>query len=46
MQAGDVPSTSADVKSLSEDFGYKPSTTIREGIKNFVAWYKDYYQIT
>ena len=46
MQAGDVPSTSAAVKSVSEDFGYKPSTTIREGIKNFVAWYKDYYQIT
>ena len=43
MQPGDVPSTVADIKKLRK-LGWKPTTRIEEGIKNFVAWYKDYYK--
>jgi UDP-glucuronate 4-epimerase len=46
MQAGDVPSTYADVSRLEKDLGYKPQTTVTEGVKRFVEWYKEYYQIT
>ena len=45
MQPGDVPSTCADVKDLVQDFGYKPETTVEEGIARFVDWYKDYFKI-
>ena len=45
MQPGDVPSTWADTKLLETLTGYKPSTTVREGVANFVAWYRDYYAI-
>ncbi len=45
MQAGDVPETYADVESLIKDVGYKPDTPIEEGIKRFVAWYREYYQV-
>jgi UDP-glucuronate 4-epimerase len=45
LQPGDVPDTFADVDDLVRDVGYKPATPIEEGIRNFVAWYKDYYQI-
>lgn len=45
IQPGDVPDTYADVEALVSDVGYKPSTTIEEGIENFVAWYKKYYQL-
>ena len=45
MQAGDVPETYADVDTLIEDVNYQPQTTIETGIANFVAWYRDYYQI-
>jgi UDP-glucuronate 4-epimerase len=43
MQAGDVPATFADVEDLMEDVGFKPATPIAEGIRRFVAWYRDYY---
>jgi len=43
MQAGDVPSTYADVTDLIEDLGYKPSTSIEEGIDKFVDWYKEFF---
>ncbi len=43
MQQGDVPATYADVDDLIQDTGYAPSTTIEEGIANFVHWYKQYY---
>jgi UDP-glucuronate 4-epimerase len=43
MQPGDVPSTMADVAELESAVGFRPSTTIREGIGRFVAWYKEYY---
>ena len=43
MQAGDVPITYADIDELVEDIGFKPETSIEEGIKQFVDWYKVYY---
>ena len=45
LQPGDVPDTFADVDDLVKDFGYKPSMTVQEGVKNFVEWYKDYYDL-
>jgi UDP-glucuronate 4-epimerase len=45
MQPGDVPATYANVDDLVRDVGFKPDTPIEEGIKRFVAWYKDYYGI-
>lgn len=44
MQAGDVPVTYADTTPLEEDFGYKPNTPLREGLRNFAEWYKLYYE--
>jgi len=46
IQAGDVPATYADVDDLIKDVGFKPSTSIEEGIKKFVEWYKEYYKIS
>ena len=43
MQAGDVPITFADTSSLEADFGFKPSTSLRDGIRKFAEWYKDFY---
>lgn len=43
MQAGDVPITYADVSELEKDFGFKPKTSLREGLRNFAAWYKKFY---
>ena len=43
MQPGDVPSTSADVSELEAAVGFRPRTTVEEGIANFVRWYKEYY---
>jgi len=45
MQDGDVQRTYADVNDLINTIGYKPSTPIKEGIKKFVDWYKEYYRI-
>jgi UDP-glucuronate 4-epimerase len=45
LQAGDVPATYADVDDLMNDVGFKPATSIEEGIKRFVAWYVDYYHV-
>ncbi|MCW1383835.1 NAD-dependent epimerase [Novosphingobium sp. KCTC 2891] len=42
LQAGDVPDTFADVSDLERDLGYKPATTVREGVAAFVAWYREY----
>ena len=44
MQAGDVPDTFADVSSLVNQVGYKPSTTVDEGVAKFVEWYRSYYK--
>ena len=43
MQPGDVPVTYADVTPLERDFGFKPSTSLREGLRKFAKWYKEYY---
>lgn len=43
MQPGDVPITYADTSALEGDFGFKPSTSLREGLRNFSKWYKDFY---
>ena len=45
MQPGDVPDTYANVQALIDDVGYKPKTQLKEGISNFVNWYKDFYKI-
>lgn len=44
MQPGDVPVTYADTTPLEEDFGYKPSTSLRDGLRAFAEWYQEYYQ--
>lgn len=46
MQAGDVPITYADTGALERDFGFKPSTEIRSGLRKFAEWYKEYYDIS
>lgn len=43
MQPGDVEITYADVTALQEDFGFKPSTPLRDGLRSFAKWYKEYY---
>ena len=43
MQPGDVPITFADTTALQKDFGFKPSTSLRTGLKNFAEWYKEFY---
>ena len=44
MQPGDVPVTYADTSALERDFGFKPSTTLREGLRRFAEWYHEFYQ--
>lgn len=43
MQAGDVPITFADTTPLERNFGFKPSTTLRDGLRKFAEWYKEFY---
>ena len=43
MQPGDVPITYADTSDLERDFGFKPSTTLREGLRRFAEWYHRFY---
>jgi len=45
MQAGDVPITYADVSELEKDFAFKPSTSLRQGLKKFAEWYKEFYKV-
>lgn len=45
MQPGDVPVTYADTSALEHDFNYKPSTPLREGLRKFAEWYKEFYKI-
>lgn len=44
MQPGDVPVTYADTTALEEDFGFKPKTSLREGLRKFAEWYKEFYR--
>ena len=45
MQPGDVPVTYADTSALERDFGFKPSTDLRTGLRKFAEWYKNFYQL-
>ena len=45
MQAGDVPITYADTSALERDLGFKPSTSLRRGLRNFAEWYKEFYNV-
>lgn len=45
MQPGDVPVTYADTSALEKDFGFKPSTPLRNGLRAFAEWYKEYYEV-
>lgn len=45
LQAGDVPATYADVEDLMRDVGFKPATSVEEGVKKFVDWYRSYYKV-
>jgi nucleoside-diphosphate-sugar epimerase len=44
MQSGDVPITYADTSALERDFGFKPSTSLRDGLRHFAEWYHEFYQ--
>ena len=43
MQPGDVPITYADTTQLEKEFGFKPNTPLREGLRKFAEWYKEFY---
>lgn len=43
LQAGDIPDTFADVSALQHATGYRPATSVRDGVRQFVAWYREYY---
>jgi len=45
MQPGDVPATYADIEAASRDFGFRPKTTIDEGLPKFVQWYRGYHGV-
>ena len=45
MQAGDVPITFADISKAQKKLGYQPTTSMAEGLKRFVAWYKEYFTV-
>ena len=45
LQQGDVPDTWADVEDLVTDVGYRPGTPVEQGVRSFVDWYLDYYQV-
>ena len=46
IQPGDVPATHADTTALEEYIGFKPQTTVEEGVSRFISWYKDYYKLS
>lgn len=46
LQLGDVPDTWADAEDLARDVGYRATTAVEEGVKRFVEWYVDYYDVT
>jgi len=45
MQEGDVPATSANVESLENDVGFRPNTSVEQGVARFVDWYKSYHRV-
>ena len=45
LQPGDVPNTCANIDDLIEEFGYKPSISVEQGVENFVRWYQEYHNV-
>lgn len=45
MQLGDVPITYADTELLERDYGFKPNTSLRDGLRKFAEWYKEFYEV-
>ena len=45
LQPGDVPDTWADTTDLAADVGYQPATPVEQGVKNFIDWYLDFYNV-
>jgi UDP-glucuronate 4-epimerase len=45
IQAGDVPSTFANVEDLIDDLGYQPQTSVKEGIHQFITWYRSFFKV-
>jgi UDP-glucuronate 4-epimerase len=45
IQPGDVPATAADIDDLTNEVGFRPSTSTEEGVPRFIAWYRDYYGV-
>ena len=45
LQPGDVPNTFANIDDFIEDFGYKPSISVEQGVENFVRWYQEYHNV-
>ena len=45
LQAGDVPATFANVDDLVEELDYRPATPVQQGINQFVAWYRDFFNV-
>jgi len=45
MQPGDVSNTFADISAIERDHGFKPTTTIDEGVPRFVRWYREYHEV-
>ena len=45
IQPGDIPATYADVRDLMEQYSFQPSTPLEEGIRRFIAWYREYYKV-
>lgn len=45
MQPGDVESTFADISSMQDEYGYQPATTVETGVRRFVDWYREYYEV-
>jgi UDP-glucuronate 4-epimerase len=45
MQPGDVPATCADIEDLAQQVDFRPQTDIRDGIRAFVRWYREYFQV-
>jgi UDP-glucuronate 4-epimerase len=46
LQPGDVPDTFADISDLTKNLNYVPCTSVKEGVRNFVSWYKEYFRMS
>jgi UDP-glucuronate 4-epimerase len=46
IQPGDVPATHADTTALENYVGFRPNTSVEDGVANFIAWYKEFYKVS